>query len=98
MNLNICSCVDAPGDLRAPLGLLRDLRQLPVALVAEEAGGVRRLEPVQSALRQRPLRLPLAPPVVLLVGEGRLEKKNHRLIELSIFLVVREKEEEGNVK
>jgi hypothetical protein len=64
-----------PRDLGAPLGLLRDLGQLAVAVLVVEqraGGGLRRLEPVQRPLRGGPLRLPLLPPVVLLGGEGGL--------------------------
>ena len=61
-----------PGDLGAPLGLFSDLRQLPVALFVEQTGGLWGMQTMQGALGQRPLCFPLALPVILLRGEGRL--------------------------
>lgn len=69
-----------PGNLSALPGLLGDLRQLPVAgLIFEQGGAVGGLQAVQGALCQRPLRLPFAPSVILLRGEGRLRWSNSQI-------------------
>jgi hypothetical protein len=64
-----------PRDLGASLGLLRDLRQLAVAVLLVEqgvGGDLRWLQAVERPLRGGPLCLPLLSTVILLGGERGL--------------------------
>ena len=63
-----------PGDLRSLLGLLGDLRQLPVTvLVRKEVSGFWGLESVKGPLCHGPLGFPLLSTVILLGSEGGLQ-------------------------
>lgn len=75
MTSNRRKSIMVPCDFSSPLGLLSNLRQLPVTvLVIEERRCFRWLKPMKGSLRVGPLSFPLLLTIVFLGRESSLNK------------------------